>query len=136
MQTNLEFRSSAFPAYPDEEEEINPGRFGKRLAEFIAAGMPSHGLKVSGIHAEDWGWRVDLQNDAFPLWIGCGNSEEFDDGFLCFIEPSKPFVRKWLKRIPTADVVQRVASALGQIVQQDGKARELRWWTEAESQRG
>ena len=136
MRTHLEFRSAAFPAYPGEEEEINPGRHGKRLAEFLDRGLRGHGFEVAHIGAEDWGWRIGLRHDAFPLWIGCGNYEEYEDGFLCFIEPSKPFVRHWLKRIPTFETVERLASALEKIVQQSGEARDLRWWTEAERSRG
>ena len=45
----------------------------------------------------------------YRLWIGCGNYEEYPDGFLCFIEPSKPFVRKWFRKIDTTDRL----SALG-----------------------
>jgi len=137
MQTHLEFRSTAFPAYPGEEEEINPGRYGKRIAEFLASELPRYGFEVARVGAEDWGWRIDLRHDdAFPLWIGCGNYEEFEDGFLCFIEPSQPFVRQWLKRIPTSETVERLASALEQIVRQSGKSHDLRWWTEAETERG
>ena len=136
MRTHLEFRSTAFPAYPGEEEEINPGRYGKRLAEFLAGELPRYAFKVVRLNAEDWGWRIDLLHDAFPLWIGCGNYEEHEDGFLCFIEPSRPFVRRWLKRIPTTETVERLAGALEEIVLQTGNARDLRWWTDAEMIRG
>jgi hypothetical protein len=45
MKTHLEFTSTEFPAYPGEDKEINPGIFGKRLAEFLAGNLPSHGFK-------------------------------------------------------------------------------------------
>lgn len=136
MQTHLEFRSNNFPPYPGEEDEINPGRYGKRLAECLAGELPKHGFNITGMCPEDWGWRLDLQNAAFPLWIGCGNYEEYDDGFLCFIEPSKPVIRRWLKSVQTALVVERLASALESVLQRTGKAQDLRWWTEAEAARG
>ena len=122
MQTHLEFRSTAFPAYPGEEEEINPGRHGKRLAEFLAKELPAYDFKVARLNAEDWGWRIDLLHDAFPLWIGCGNYEEYEEGFLCFIEPSRPFVRRWLTRVSTSATVERLASALEEIVLKSGHA--------------
>lgn len=131
MRTHLEFRSNAFPACPGEDEEINPGRWGRRLAEYLVAGLPKHGFEVLDLFAEDWGWQIDLRNDGFPLWIGVGNYEEYDDGFLCFIEPSKPYVG-WLKRRPTADIVERLASALEQIVRNRDDVRDLRWWSESE----
>jgi hypothetical protein len=67
-----------------------------------------------------------------PLWIGCGNSDEYEDGFLCFIEPSKPFVRRWFTRISTANSLDRLATALDTIVRGGGKAHQVRWWTETE----
>ena len=136
MRTHLEFRSSAFPAYAGEDEEINPGRYGKRLAEFLATKLPDKGYTISGVNAEDWGWRIDLQNDAFPLWIGCGNYDEDEDGFLCFIEPARPFLRKWFTRIPTIEIVERLATALEEIVRESEIIDNMRWWNEAEVGQG
>jgi len=133
MRTHLEFLSNAFPRYLDEDEEVNPGVYGKRLAEFLAAQLPRHGFSVSEKFAEDWGWCIMLQNDAFPLWIGCANYGK--GGFLCFIEPSKPYVRRWLKRIPTTETVKRLADALEETLRESGKAHDLRWWSAAESDR-
>jgi hypothetical protein len=113
MKTQIEFKSNAFPPYPDEGGQVNPGRYGKRLAEFLAGDLGRRGFDVQGVRPEDWGWAVDLKNDDFPLWVGCGNYEEFADGFLCFIEPSKPTIKKgWLSKIETVPTVERLASAL------------------------
>lgn len=110
---------------------MNPGRYGKRLAEFLAGELHSQGFKSKGIRPEDWGWAVDLENDDFPLWIGCGNYEEFENGFLCFIEPSSPFIRKkWFSKIKTVPVVEGLASALEKILVDSGKVSEIRWWPE------
>lgn len=35
MKTHVEFRSDKFSAYEGEEEEINPGIWGKRLVEYL-----------------------------------------------------------------------------------------------------
>ena len=128
MRTHAEFASPDFPAMAGEEEEINPGRFGKRLAQFLAGELPAHGFKVSGMNAEDWGWRVDLENEAFPLWIGCGNYEEFENGFLCFIEPSKPAIRRWFSKVDTGPTVEKVASALEAVLTRRPSVSRFRWW--------
>lgn len=134
MKTHLEFQSAAFPACPGEDEEINPGIYGKRLAQFLASELPRRGFATSGIFAEDWGWSIGLENEDFPLWIGCANYGE--DGFLCFIEPSKDHVTRWFRRISTSETVARLAAALEQIIRASGKAHDLRWWDDAESGRG
>ena len=52
MKTQVEFRSDKFPAYENEEHEINPGRYAKRVAEFLAAGLQSHGFETDELIAE------------------------------------------------------------------------------------
>ncbi|WP_257306053.1 hypothetical protein [Geothrix campi] len=130
MRTHIEFKSAEFPAYPGEEEEINPGRHGKRLAEFLHSALANEGFEVSEIYAEDWGWVIPIQNDAFPLWVGCGNYEEFENGFLCFIEPSKPFVRRLFRKVNTTAAVERLAVALERALAKSPGITELRWWPE------
>lgn len=55
MLSHAEFSSTAFPAYPGEENEINPGRFGKRLAEFLKAKLEASGTSTKDLAMEDWG---------------------------------------------------------------------------------
>ena len=136
MKTHLEFRSSAFPPYPGEEDQINPDLYGKRLAEFISDALARAGMEPDEPRPEDWGWCITLKNAEFPLWVGCGHYQEWDDGFLCFIEPGEPFVRKWFRRISTEATVSRVAEILEQSLRAHPQVRDLRWWTDQESARG
>jgi hypothetical protein len=132
MRPHLEFRSGDLL---DEQNEDGEPR-GAKVARLLADHLPAHGFETARVHAEDWGWRIQLANEPFPLWVGCGHYEEYPDGHLCFIEPSKTYVRRWLKRIPTMDTVERLATAMERIVQDSDKAHDLRWWTEAEVTRG
>jgi hypothetical protein len=132
MRTHLEFASSAFPPDTGEDETVNPGVFGKRLAEFLAEGLPSHGFEVGRVHPEDWGWRIALKNNSFPLWVGCANYEEFENGFHCFIVPQKSFVRRWLSKVDTRETVERLAGAIEIILRHSGTVSRLRWWSEHE----
>jgi hypothetical protein len=133
VRTHVEFRSSAFPAQPGEEEEINPGQWGKALAEYLRTEFSKRGLVGGQPYAEDWGWAVPIDNDAFPVWVGCGNYEEFENGFLCFIEPSKPVVRKLFSKIDTTAKVAQVADALHSALSAHNGVKDLRWWEEHES---
>jgi len=94
--------------------------------------LPSAGFEVEDLISEDWGWSVRLPHDPLALWIGCGFYPECEDGFLCFIEPSKPYIRTWLKRLPTVQPVERLADAVERILRESKSVRDLRWWTEAE----
>ena len=132
MRTHLEFVSTCFAPVPQEDEQVNPGSSGKRLAEFLSRELQHRGFAVVGINAEDWGWRIDLEHSAFPLWIGRGSYPEYQNGFLCFIEPSQPFFRKFLRKISTIEVVDRLAATLQSIFEQSGKVSQMRWWREDE----
>jgi hypothetical protein len=54
MKTFVEFRSKKFPPYEDEEELINPGLWGKRLAEYLVQKLSKRSIKTEEIIAEDW----------------------------------------------------------------------------------
>jgi hypothetical protein len=136
MRTHLEFRSTEFPPMPGEEGQINAGRYGRRLANLLSQELPQQGFEVTAVTPEDWGWRIDIESETFPLWIGCGNYEEYEDGFLCFIEPSRPWIRRRLMRVSTTTTVERLARAIDSILAGSGKADHMRWWTEAEALRG
>jgi hypothetical protein len=134
MRTHAEFTSTEFPAYPGEDKEINPGIFGKRLAEFLAENLPQHGFKVLCIGAEDWGWMVEIENKGFPLWIGCANYDGTENEFQCFIEPSKPFVRKWFSKLETGPTVEKLAAALEAVLLQSGKVSGFRWLSDQQAE--
>jgi hypothetical protein len=132
VKTHVEFRSNKFPPYDDEDQEINPGRYGKRLAQFISDGLRTEGFEPLELFAEDWGWVVPIRNEGFRLWIGCGNYEEHPEGFLCFIEPHQPFIRRFLKKIETRDIVASLQRSMDKILSEEAGVREKRWWTHEE----
>ncbi len=134
MRTHVEFRSDKFPAYPGEEEKINPNRWGQRLAEFLQVKLKEIGIETGEeIGFEDWGCKITLAGAPFPMWIGCGNYEEHVDGYLCFIEPSKPFVWKFpFRKIDTTVEVARIVDAVNKVLNSDPAIHHLRWWAEDE----
>jgi hypothetical protein len=132
MLTYVEFRSEAFPPYDNEAEEVNPGRFGKRLAEYLSHELLRRGEKVGELFTEDWGWVVPIENENFELWIGVGNYEEYPDGFLCFIEPHTEHVRKFLKKIPTRERVEALQQNVNAALLAHAGVRDLKWSTHEE----
>lgn len=122
MQTQVEFKSRAFPKYADEDEEIiNETRWGKRLAEYIRDHLPAHGVPTEGILCEDWGWLVYVKNDAYPLWIGCGPVDDFDDAtprsgdlieFAVFVVAEPKLLQRLFKKVDTGPGIAKVTDAL------------------------
>ena len=129
MLTYVEFKSAAFPPYDGESEEINPGRFGKRLAEYLAAELSRRGERIGALFTEDWGWVVPIENAGFDLWIGVGNYEEYPDGFLCFIEPHTEFVRKVFKKVPTRERIEELQRNVAAALEAHAGIREVKWST-------
>ena len=129
MLTHVEFRSDLFPPYEGEEELINPGIYGKRLAEFLRDGLRKEGFEPSEPVAEDWGWVLPISNPQFTLWIGCANYAEYPEGFLCFIEPHKSSIRKLLKKVNTLERLSALQAALDRVLAEDAGIRSKRWWT-------
>ena len=43
MLTHVEFQSELFPPDPDEDELVNPGVYGRRLAMFLAEKLRAMG---------------------------------------------------------------------------------------------
>jgi len=129
MLTHVEFRSDRFPALEGEEELINPDLWGKQLADFLKKGLHTEGFETTEPIAEDWGWVLKVMDEPFALWIGCGHYQEYSDGYLCFIEPHKPFVWRLLRRIGTRERIAALQRAMDKVLAEDAGIRAKRWWT-------
>jgi hypothetical protein len=127
LKTQVEFRSSKFPPYEGEEEQINPGLWGRRLAEYLVEKLAEKGIQTEEIILEDWGCYIPIQNEGFRLAICCGHQYGDDDEFLCFTDPSTPVVKKFFKKIDATPQLSRLTVALQQILSSDPDIRDIEW---------
>lgn len=127
MKTQVEFRSSKFPPYEDEEEQINPGLWGKRLAEYLVQKLAEKGIATEEMIAEDWGWYVPVRNEEFRLAICCGHQDGDDNEFLCFTDPSTPIIKKFFTKIDATAQLTRLTEALQQILASDPEITDVAW---------
>jgi hypothetical protein len=133
LLTHVEFRCDLFSSYESEEEGVNfETVWGKRLAEFLHGELRAEGFETEEPFAEDWGWILPIANDRFSLWIGCGNYEEYPDGYLCFIHPDKPFVRRFFKKIDTRPRLTQLQRALDKVLTTTPGIHDIKWWTHDE----
>lgn len=133
MRTFVDFTSDEFPPYPGEEEEVNPGLWGKSLAEYIVSKLSDHGIITDEFYPEDWGWEIPVSNQAFPIYIGCTNARERGGNkFVCSIDPHKPTIRRGLlfQKVSTESDVARVADALDAILRSHPGIKDLSWRNE------
>ena len=127
MKTQVQFRSDKFPPYENEEEEINPGLWGRRLAEYLVTNLKEKGIPIEEPIAEDWGYYIPIENKEFRLAVCCGHQNGDDDEFLCFTEPSSPTIKKLFKKIDASSQLERITKAINDILSSDSEIRELEW---------
>lgn len=123
----MEFRSDKFPAYDGEEDEINPGLWGKRLAEYMVQKLAEREIKVEKIIGEDWGYYLPVQNEGLRLALCCGHQYGENDVFLCFTDPKTPIVKKLFKKIDATAQLSRLTEAVQQILSSDPEIRDIVW---------
>ena len=127
MKTQVEFKSARFPPYEGEEEQINPGLWGKRLAEYLAQKLAELDIETQDIVAEDWGYYLPIRNQGFPLGICCGHQDGEDDEFVCFTEPGKPIVKQFFRKLDATSQLTALTASLAEILGSDPDIREVVW---------
>lgn len=75
MEEGFSFKSTLFDIHVGEDEETNPGVYGKELANWLSTRLREAGYDTE-IVAEDWGWCVVCERDQYLLWAGCGATYE------------------------------------------------------------
>lgn len=127
MKTQVTFRSDKFPPYEGEQEQINPGLWGKRLAEYFVEKLTEAGIETYEIIPEDWGWYIPIKNDGFRLAICCGHQYGDDDEFLCFTDPDRPIIRKFFRKIDATEQLTRLVEAMERILASDPDIKDVEW---------
>ena len=94
-------------------------------------------MKTGEEIAEDWGWLVPIEDAPFDLSLGCANYSEAHDteGFLVFVKPDTPTIKRWFKSIDTHTDIDRVVSALERVLADDPDISDVQWFTTDEFHR-
>lgn len=127
MNTQVSFRSSKFPPYEGEEEQINPGLWGMRLAEYLVDRLAEKGIATAEVVPEDWGYYVPVENERFRLAVCCGHQYGDDDEFLCFTDPARPVVKRLFRKIDATVELTRLVTALQEIFATDPEITDVVW---------
>jgi len=78
MQASVHFifESSAFPPVPREDEETNPGIFGRGLSEWLAEQLRGAGYEVKRLVAEDFGRLIEVEQPGCRLYVAVSSTDE------------------------------------------------------------
>jgi hypothetical protein len=110
------FQTEFFKPVHGEEEETNPGRYGKALAQWLAENLKEHGVTVEGVIPEDFGWVVMLSRKPFMLWLGCGNTDGSTTEWNVFPVAELSTVQRLFKRTNPAPEIEKLRAHLAELV--------------------
>lgn len=105
-----------FRIEPGEDNETNPGRYGKAFANWIAARLIDAGERIEGVIPEDFGWCVMLRNAQYRTWVGCGNRGESTREWGAYIAAEPSLIQRVFERIDARPEVARLTAVLQNIL--------------------
>jgi hypothetical protein len=112
------FTSTSLEIEPGEDEDINPGIYGRQLAAWLKARLEDHGYSVEVIE-EDWGRCLMCARKPFMLWVGCaamaGPSDE-EVVWHCFAVAEPGLLRRFLMKTDSAGAVAKLDHTLHDIL--------------------
>lgn len=66
----IHIKAPKFPVLPGEEQElVNPGTYGKALAQYLETRLTERAHAVPFICCEDWGWWVEVKGLPFVTGV-------------------------------------------------------------------
>jgi hypothetical protein len=121
----LEFESSAFAVSPGEDEQTNPGIYGKALAEWLADRLRDAGLPAGDVIAEDFGWCVPVESKPHSLYVACASAET-PDRWRVFAFAEGGVIARLLGKDTSAESLASLFAALLRCLESDPRVRGLR----------
>ena len=102
MRDHVRFRSDMFAPRRAEREEVNPGRYGRELAEWLAAQLRERAVEAGEPAPEDWGWLLEVAHAGQRFGIACGNVGKSRSEWLLWVAPAPTGALSRLLRPGTA----------------------------------
>lgn len=88
MNQGYWFKSDLFEISKGEDDETNPGCYGKELAQWLCNELETCGYHDIEVIPEDWGWCVMCSSKDYLLWVGCASLQ--DEESLTNHDPGSP----------------------------------------------
>ncbi len=110
------FTSDFFKPVPGEEEQTNPGCYGKAWATWLAERLQERGVPVEGVIPEDFGWIVMISRKPFMLWLACSNTEDSTNEWMVYPVAELSVTQRLFKRVDPAPELERLRSHLAELV--------------------
>jgi len=122
----LEFESSAFPIVPGEDEETNPGIYGKALAHWLAEQLRAAGVPAREVIPEDFGWCVRVESKPHALYVACASTGEQPDQWRVFAFAEGGVLARLLGKDQSAGSVESLFATIRHCLESAVAIRALR----------
>ena len=122
----LEFESSAFAVTPGEDEQTNPGIYGKALAQWLAGQLRVRGLPAGDVIAEDFGWCIPVESKPHSLYVACASADEKSNYWRVFAFAEGGAVARLFGKDKSAEALSSLFAAVKQSLEAAPAVRGLR----------
>ena len=122
----LTFESSRFPPEPGEDEETNPGIYGKALVAWLSDRLVHRGYRVKRTVAEDFGRLIQLEHPQFQLYVACASTDDTANEWVVHSFAEFGWLASLLHRGNKRNALSKVMADLKAILQAETSIRNLR----------
>ncbi len=112
----LRFESSAFAVTTSEDEETNPGIFGKSLAQWLSEQLVARGFKVTDVIPEDFGWCVGVDSSPYASYVACSNTPDHKTQWAVFVFAEGGLLSRLLGKDKRTEVVATLFATVKEIL--------------------
>lgn len=127
MSAQVTFETEFFKPEPGEDENTNPGRYGRSLAHWLKDQLVGRGVSVEEIIPEDFGWVVMVSRKPFLLWLGCGNTDGSTTEWSIFPQAELSLTQRVFSRPDTAAAVRELWAHVQVLVPTIPGSRNVTW---------
>lgn len=124
--TRYVFESDAFPPVPGEDDETNPGLYGRALAAWLAAALGSTGYLVERIVAEDFGRVLVVAHPGCRLHVAVASTDETGREWQVFAFAEHGLLARLRRSSVGASAVSRLMSDLKRVLEESADVKSLR----------
>lgn len=110
-------RTSFFRIEPGEDRQTNPGRYGKKFANWLQVQLKTHGQSAEDVFPTDWGWCVALIRKPYPVWIGCGSRMGKTDEWGAFVAAEPSLIQRFFIKLDPQPIVGQTYRRLEEVMQ-------------------
>ena len=124
---HLIFKSDAFTPIPGEDEETNPGIFGKALVEWLAQTLTARGYTIDRTLPEDFGRLIQVKEPSCRLYVAASSTDETATEWRVFsFAEAGLLVRLKSKGAERAEKVHALFEELRAILSLESRIQDLR----------